>query len=498
MGRFLWRAAIITHRYLGVAVGLLMLVWFFSGIVMMYVPYPSLTSQNRLRVATPLPWQACCVFDRQPQDDDPVRSVQVQTVAGEPVLKLRVEGRPQTAWNLTTGAPSLEIDSAKAHSIVLEAAPRILQRRASLVATDLIERDQWTVGGTGEGNRPLFRFLFNDPEHTTVYVSGTTGEIVLWTTGTQRFWNWLGAVPHWLYFTELRKNEPLWAQIVIWTSIVGGFLTALGLYLGIAQLKRRASGRLSPYRGWFYWHHIGGLVFGLVTLTWVWSGTLSVNPWGLLETGRGDEQVRLAGEPVAWGDIRRSLEALRANPPGSDVVKLQSAPLDGKLFWLASHQSGFTERFNSKGQPAAVTNVDLGQAAKRLAGDVSIQSQEFAQEDPYYFNFNVAERRDALPVPVYRVILNDAEQTRYYIDPDTGELLRKVDGNARSDRWLFGALHRFDFAGLRMRPAWDVIVLILMLGGLLGTASGAYLAIQRIRRDLKPIRRHSQTTEARF
>ena len=39
MTSFLWRATVITHRYLGVAVGLLMLAWFASGIVMMYVAY---------------------------------------------------------------------------------------------------------------------------------------------------------------------------------------------------------------------------------------------------------------------------------------------------------------------------------------------------------------------------------------------------------------------------------------------------------------------------
>jgi hypothetical protein len=36
MASFLWRALVAVHRYLGIAVGLVMLVWFCSGIVMMY------------------------------------------------------------------------------------------------------------------------------------------------------------------------------------------------------------------------------------------------------------------------------------------------------------------------------------------------------------------------------------------------------------------------------------------------------------------------------
>ena len=43
----------------------------------------------------------------------------------------------------------------------------------------------------------------------------------------------------------------LWTRTVIWTSILGTFLTLVGLYLGIAQWGRGKDGRLSPYRGWF-------------------------------------------------------------------------------------------------------------------------------------------------------------------------------------------------------------------------------------------------------
>jgi hypothetical protein len=37
MTNVLWRTLVILHRYLGIAVGVVMLIWFASGIVMMYV-----------------------------------------------------------------------------------------------------------------------------------------------------------------------------------------------------------------------------------------------------------------------------------------------------------------------------------------------------------------------------------------------------------------------------------------------------------------------------
>jgi hypothetical protein len=43
------------------------------------------------------------------------------------------------------------------------------------------------------------------------------------------------------------------------------------------------------------------------------------------------------------------------------------------------------------------------------------------------------------------------------------------DATARWYRWLLGGLHRIDFtAWMRARPAWDIIMLTLMLGGLRG------------------------------
>ena len=37
------------HRYLGIAVGALMAMWCISGVIMMYVAYPSLDDGTRLR-----------------------------------------------------------------------------------------------------------------------------------------------------------------------------------------------------------------------------------------------------------------------------------------------------------------------------------------------------------------------------------------------------------------------------------------------------------------
>ena len=43
------RLILLLHRYLGIAVGALMVMWCLSGVVMMYVSYPALGENIRLK-----------------------------------------------------------------------------------------------------------------------------------------------------------------------------------------------------------------------------------------------------------------------------------------------------------------------------------------------------------------------------------------------------------------------------------------------------------------
>jgi uncharacterized iron-regulated membrane protein len=86
---------------------------------------------------------------------------------------------------------------------------------------------------------------------------------------------------------------------------------------------------------------------------------------------------------------------------------------------------------------------------------------------------------------VYRVILNDEEQTRYYLDPNTGALLQRADATSRWRRWLFSGLHRLDFAEwMRARPFRDVLMWLTLLGGLALSLTGVYLSLRRVRSDI--------------
>ena len=80
---------------------------------------------------------------------------------------------------------------------------------------------------------PMHRFALDDAAATYLYVSEVTGDVVLRTTRRERIWGYLGPVMHWVYFTPLRRNGPLWSEVVIWSSLIGCVMCVAGLVWGL-------------------------------------------------------------------------------------------------------------------------------------------------------------------------------------------------------------------------------------------------------------------------
>jgi uncharacterized iron-regulated membrane protein len=468
------RILLFVHRYLAVAVGLLMALWCLSGFVMLYQGYPELTRAEQLQGLEPLDLDGCCRAEFLPGDAEPARPFRIEMLNGTPLLR-QPGVRP---FLLHNGEPLaglqqedlLHIAAEHARRRGIKGAPRLL---------GTVDVDQWTIENARR-QQPVQHFALQDPAGTELYLNGATGEVFQETNRRERVLSWMGAIPHWLYPTFLRRNGPLWAQIVIWTSVAGCFLAATGLYVGISRLRRRSSdGRLSsPFHGWWYWHHLAGLFFGVLVLTWVFSGLLTMNPWGLLEGSEAGASVAAqVSRPAPTAELRRFLQALPQLASAGQYRRLRGQSFDGHLYVLAERGDGSVLRLDSSAQPAPLSEQDVRSLAARL--DTGVRSLELmAQEDAYYYG-----HKEAVELPVYRIILGDSQQTRLYIRPATGEI-SIVDIDARRTRWWERALHGLDFRGLRMRPLWDIVALLLLAGATLVTVTGSWMAIQRVRRDL--------------
>jgi hypothetical protein len=261
-----------------VALSVVFLIWFVSGIVMMYWSYPEVTASDRLRHAPALdparititPEQAVAALGRDP-NSGPIR---LGSFDGRPVYRFsggrggggRGGGPPAMVY-ADDGAVHRVVDGPMMDRAAVAWAGRPLNEATK---QQVEEVDQWTVGGL-RNVRPLFKYSW--PDGQQLYVNGNTGEIVQYTATASRFWAYLGAIPHWLHFTPLRKHQPQWFSFVVWSSLLGTIAALIGLVIIAWMYSPRKRNRHAgmptsiPYRGWKRWHAVAGLFFGIVTTT---------------------------------------------------------------------------------------------------------------------------------------------------------------------------------------------------------------------------------------
>jgi hypothetical protein len=474
------KGLVVLHRYLGVGLGLLMTVWCLSGFVMMYQGFPETTREERIAGLARLDAGAWLGPEKLTLPDDAtVESFRIEAVGGRPVLHIAGDGPPQRML-LDTGAP-LEALGKDDIAAIASAFASANGREGPLAGLNPIRVDQWTTG-IWTRHSPLWKATFGDRGRSYVYVNGASGEVVQDALSRERLLSWFGAIPHWLYPTLLRQNAPLWSQVVIWSALLGTFLTLTGIIVGVARLRGK-SGRWFPNRRpmWLL-HHVLGTIAGLLVLTWTFSGLLTMQPWGLFTSQPSISRSDLTGA-LSGRDVKALVAVAHDLSSMGDLVQVRSAPLLGEAAAILRWRDGSETRIGLADaaplDPATIA-LRLSQAGGALAG---ARVDVLAIEDAYYYG-----HKQGVPLPVLRIRLADADATRVYVDATTGDVRRIADATAQRYRWLESAFHSFDWPGLRTRPLWDGVVLFLLATVTLVCATGAWLSFTRIGRDVSGLR----------
>ena len=255
------RALVLIHRYFGIAMCLLFAMWFASGIVMLFVPYPALTPAERFHGLKPLELGKCCVSPASAYAKsgltEPPQGMRLMMVLDRPVFQLHTWDGAIVSVFADTGEPMPRLEAQEAVAVA-----QSFSNSVGLSPLALSDYDQWTVANGLDAYRPFHRIALNDGDGAELYVSQRTGEVMRDTTASERRWSYVGSVAHWIYPTVLRKDWAMWDRVVWYGSLIGIVGALTGIVLGITRLRFRKpylSGRHSPFRGWMYWHHILGI-----------------------------------------------------------------------------------------------------------------------------------------------------------------------------------------------------------------------------------------------
>jgi PepSY-associated TM region len=472
------RALILLHRSLGVAFCLFFAMWFASGIVMHFVPFPVLTEAER--------FAGLAALDLGRVQHGPAEAVKASGIEGATRVRLveRSDGPLYVVSGPSTAAAIRAADLADgavgSEQLALAIAQDQARRRdivaAGRGAVQSIPYDQWTLAAGFDLHRLLYRVALDDGSGTVLYVSSRTGEVVLDTTRSERVSNYFGSVAHWIYPTALRSRPAVWRSLVSWLSFLALFGAAIGAVVGVLQIKIELSRPVSPYRGLQAWHHWLGLVCAPFVLTWIFSGWLSMDHGRLFSTGEPSaaEEAAIIGAPV-WDAIAAN-EVQRIAAP---VKEVEWFVFGGRIF--RRERIGFDRQILS----LAGTRADAAMPDRAFlsAGEIAVAAGRLAPAckapvaigpDDAYASSSVMPG-----APLFRVVCGN---DWFHLDGASGELLEKLDPSRRAYRWLFRALHTLDFPVLTARPALRAALIIaLCAAGFAFSLTVVALAWRRLR-----------------
>jgi len=479
---------ILVHRWLGIFVCLLVAMWFASGIVMHFVPFPALSEAERMDGLAPI--------DQSQVLHGPNDAVQAGDVRN--VTRVRLVQRPDGPIYLLSVPPAvmaLRADNLAgallpgadlALAIAQDHANRRgLDARQAIVSA-VVPIDQWTVSGSLNPDRPLFRVSLNDRPGTEIYVSSVTGLVVRATTRRERSWNYAGSVLHWIYPTALRSRPALWTAVVWLLSVVTLITSLAGAVLGLLSVKTSRGRIASPYRGWQKWHHLLGLACAPFVLTWIFSGWLSMDSGQLFSSGTLTvEEARNIPVAPAWDNLPK--EEWRSGVGAAKEIEWFA--FNGR-FYRRERTGLDTQRLFQMGS-TAVTEREYLEASEAAA---LVEHLKPACNVPHIVaaddNYPVSS---AVPrAPVYRFVCGDIW---YQIDGASGAILERLDPSRPAYRGLGGGLHSMDFPVLVAHPSVrSALIVVLCILGFIFSTTAVVIGWRRLGQQLSVSRSPRSTS----
>jgi hypothetical protein len=468
------RTLILLHRWLGVAFCLLFAMWFASGMVMHFVPFPALRETDRIAGLAPI---------------DPAQIVQgpAAAVAASAIIdaaRVRLIARPDGPVYLVTGPSGV----AAVHSVDLSVAAVASAQLALQIAVDHAARrglpvsnaavagraayDQWTVPNGFDRHRPLFRVALNDAAGTELYVSAMTGEVMLGTTRHQRLWNYAGSVVHWIYPTVLRSHWAAWDRVVWTLSLAALLAAASGALLGTLRIRTAWRRLVVPMRSWHAWHHVLGLLTMTFILTWSVSGWLSMDHGRLFSPGTlTDTETAISAAEPTWTDVAPGW--MRQITPGTREIEwfaLGRATYQRDRIGLA--EQVLRQAPSATASPKAfLTADDIGDWIRPAARDCAISV--VTPDDNYAASSMVPA------APVYRAVCGPVW---FHIDGASGVMIERLDASRRAYRWAYGALHTMNVPVLLAHPMLRSVLILGLCGcGFVFSITGVVIGWRRIR-----------------
>ena len=449
------------HKITGLSIAVFFSMWFVTGIVLVYHPYPKVAEKLMFKKKETLPSSLPELSSVLSKMDGEFKSLSLKQFQG------------QTLFSFDE-APDITFD------VVEKVAKHWIDAPIERVDT-LRQREQWVLFTKYDKELPIYKFYFDDAQKHELFISGRTAEVLQMTTSRQRLWAWLGAIPHKFYIPCIRRDVDVWQNMVAIMSGICLIAALTGWLLGILLWIKRYQKKhvwQNPYKKrWYRWHFSFGLVFGIFLIGWALSGIFAmqrVPQW--MVPMEGDYSFKTSR---LWGRGLLPMEAYQLDyrklkdtyPDLKEVEWLRFA--DIPTYRVITGQDDFlVDASTDEIKSLQIPEETIVKGLKKVHGEeVEMKVSLLNEFDNYYLS-----RRVDLELPVYKIEVADANGSLYYVNPSTG-YVRYLNNNKIVRKWLFNGIHYLDIDWLVARPwLWYTCIWVLCGGCLVVCISGLVLA----------------------
>jgi uncharacterized iron-regulated membrane protein len=474
------------HRITGTFICLLFLMWFVSGLVLIYHPFPNVSQKQKYEKMDALPDSLPAigeVLKQLPDSAKTIKGLSVRYFQEQALFTIRTKAGDYTVCGE---------ESQVIKPVTCETIDRIVKQwvDAPVLKIDTLnKRDIWIMYSRYLQEMPIFKYHFDDPEKHQLYIASRSGEVQQFTNKEQRFFAWVGSIPHKLYIPALRENTDNWILALTIGGVIALIAALSGLYIGVSILRKRYRVKkkwASPYKkSWYKWHHVSGLIFGIFLITFAFSGAMALRkiPQWVIKT-YGDYRVtdsQLRGKPLPVEDYVLDYRMLKEKYPQIKRIEwanFQNIPI---YHVVVGDQEMCLDASSSTVRELYISKSTVEKAVSRIHHENEPFTVTLISEyEEYYLS-----RKGSLALPVYKVEVDNKDQSRYYIDPKTGDF-NYLNKSRKAKKWVFSGLHYLNIKWLVERPVWWTITIwTICLGGIVICLSGTYLGFRYLRRIIK-------------
>jgi hypothetical protein len=225
-----------------------------------------------------------------------------------------------------------------------------------------------------------------------------------------------------------------------------------------------------------WWHYMTGVAFGVFSLTWVFSGLLSMEPFFWASGGGTGNRIpqALRGGPLDLA-VFQKLPAGVPGPKQIDFLRIQDEP-----YYLTRAGGSEPQLISARSfEVRKVLFPTESLLARVRAGNPDVPVVESALLTDYDSYYHATERRP--PLPVLRVKFGDPDATWFYIDPRMSQVVGRFTRRERLQRWIYHGFHSLDFNFWSYQGwAWASVMVLLNLGGALLSLIGVIIGLKRL------------------